>query len=84
MGREVQQIHKFVRGKDDPLRLTKGVMVVRCDDGYVYEFEKNEDSKRARLVRGVSPDGELSHLKSGRLPSAVEETAEDILGVFDR
>jgi len=82
MGREVQQIHKFVR--DPKYGLKKGVMVVRCDDNYIYEFEKAADANQARLVRGISPTGELSHINSTRLPSAVEETAKDILGAFGK
>lgn len=82
MAREVQQIHKFVR--DPQYGLKKGVMVIRTDDGHIYEFEKAVDTSTARLVRGFKPDGTITHLRSGRLPEAVEETAEDILGVFRR
>lgn len=83
MAREIESVHKFVH-QPHPLALKKGKMVVRCKSGHIYEFERAVDAPRARLVRGFKPDGTVTHLSNGRLPSAVEETARSVLGVFDR
>jgi hypothetical protein len=84
MARKTESVHQFER--DPKYRLTKEKTVVRCDDGAVYEFERPKDEPLARLVVGFQPDGSKTHTgkRMPRLPDAVEETVETLLGGWSK
>ena len=79
MAREIETMHEFVH-KPHKFALEKEKMVLRCDDGAIYEFGRAVDeSETYRLVRRFQPDGELSTTKA-ILPAAVKQTVSDVLG----
>lgn len=82
MAREPESVHEWTEDRRFSLRKEK--TVIRCDDGTVYEFEQAEGNPSPRLVRGFKPNGRITHLDGGRLPSAVKETAKDLLGGFTK
>lgn len=79
MAREITSMHEFVH-KPHKFALEKEKMVLRCDDGAIYEFGRAVDESEAyRLVRRFQPDGQLSTSKA-ILPAAVKETVSSVLG----
>lgn len=62
-----------------PHALKREQVVLECDDGSEYVFERPADSPRKEynLARRVNPDGELSTSK-GILPSSVEEEMDNL------
>lgn len=83
MARDVASVHAF---RHDPkFRLSKNKLVVRCDDGAVYEFEEADGNPRPRFVRSFDPDGTVRNTGSNkRLAKSVEVIANECLGEWDR
>lgn len=77
MAREIESVHQFEH-QSHKFGLPKEKVVMRCDDGAVYEFEQAEGRSQHRLVRRFQPDGTLSTSR-GVLPAAVKETANTII-----
>jgi hypothetical protein len=83
MAREVESVHQFEH--NPRYRLAKHKTVVRCKDGTVYEFEQAIDEPKPKLAKSHQPDGSISHTSTrGRLPAAVEETANVLLGGWEK
>lgn len=78
MAREVESVHRFEHQRHKHA-LKKERLILRCDDGAIYEFGKATDAPAFRLVRRFQPDGSLSTSR-GVLPAAIKQTANDILG----
>jgi hypothetical protein len=79
MAREVTKTEQYTH-KPHKFALKKERTEIHCDDGTTYIFERASDEPAPRLVRGEHPDGSVTHTNtSGRLPSAVKETAEAVL-----
>lgn len=83
MAREVATVHAFRH--DPPFRLAKDKLVVRCDDGAVYEFEQPDGNPRPRFVRSFDADGTVRNTGSNkRLADAVEAVATELLGTWEQ
>lgn len=85
MAREVESAHTFEH--DPKYRLSKEMLVVRCDDSAVYEFERALDAPEDdwRMTHGFQPDGEMTHTGARKiLPGAVEETVETLIGGWSK
>lgn len=86
MQRQVESVHTFTR--NPKYRMQKEKVVVRCDDGTVYEFEDSNSLPKGsppRLVRGFQPDGSLTHTGSyKRVPDAVDETLDTLFGGWSK
>lgn len=83
MAREIESVHRWT--EDPTYGLTKERTVVRCDDGYIYEFAQAIDEPYAKLVRGFDDDGAMSHVnRSPRLPNAVKETADSLFSRWSK
>lgn len=83
MGREAATVHQWT--EEPKFRASKERTVIRCDDGYIYEFERLEDQPLPRLVRGFKPSGEMSHLSGSKiLPAAVKETVDSLFTRWEK
>lgn len=80
MAREIDNVQTFTH-KISPWSLEKEKVVMRCDDGAIYEFERPTDEPNFELRCRYQPDGTLS-TASGRLPSAIKETAGALFDNF--
>lgn len=83
MGREVEQVRTFERNPKFGLRKQK--LILRCNDGAVYEFEKaagHPSDEPPRFVRSFDGSGTKMRNTGARkrLPDAVEETVETLVG----
>lgn len=78
MAREIESVHTFTH-KTHKFALEHECLVMRCDDGAVYEFGKAVDEPTFRLVRRFKPDGTLSTSRA-ILPAAVKQTVNELLG----
>lgn len=78
MARHVQSTHQFTH--DPQFRLSKEMLVVRCDDKTIYEWEKPKDEPNWRMTHAIQPDGSMTHTGARKiLPDAVEETVGTLL-----
>ena len=79
MAREIESVHEFSH-KSHQFGLEKEKLVVRCDDGAIYEFGRAVDEPDTfNLVRRFQPDGSLSTSRA-ILPAAVKESVNTLLG----
>lgn len=77
MARQVTNVQQFTH--EPQFRLPKEMVVVRCDDGSVYEFESPLDTPEPfRLTRRFQPDGSWTTSR-GILPSAVESAVSSLV-----
>lgn len=83
MARKVVSVHRFER--DPKFRLAKEFVVIRCDDGAVYEFEKPEGARSHRFIKTLHPDGSRTNTGSRkRLPESVESTVGNLVERWER
>jgi len=80
MARQTETAHVF-RHKPTKFSLETEKLVIRCDDGAVYEFERATDGPSTyELLRRFQPDSNVVSMSKAMLPDAVKETATELLG----
>lgn len=78
MAKEVTHVERQTV-QPHPHALEREQVVLECDDGSEYVFERPTDTPRKKLTlaRRIKPDGELSTSK-GVLPSSVKESMDKL------
>lgn len=83
MAREVENIKQYQ--VDEPLRMSKEVTVIRCDDGATYQFEQADGRPRPRFVRSYDPDGTPRNMTGRKmLAQSVEEVINTMFDDWDK